>query len=466
MSVGRTVRQSERYARALVLGLGESGDAAARLLLSEGTAVVVVDAADNAGLRERAARLEAAGARVWLGARDLPRRRFPLCVVSPGIPADSRWVRKAVRSRACVMSELELGWLRCGGRVLAVTGSNGKSTMVKLCAEALRRAGLKAVVAGNYGAPMCRAVMETKRADWFVVEVSSFQLETVDRFRPDVGVLLNVYPNHLDRHGSMKAYAALKARLFRRMGEDDAGIVFEEAVPLLPHMRAKHRWITFGLLPSADFRFRSGKVTWEEKPNPALDLVGRSGICFKGTLFNNEVLGLTAAAAVAAARACGVDPACVARSARRFRPLPHRMQEAGTIGGVRFVDNSKATDLAALAASLVMVRGPVRLIAGGLLKERDLTSVEDLLAKRVRGAYLIGRASRRMKVAWGNVVPCCLCSDLREATLKAWKEAERGETVLLAPGCASFDQFGNFEERGNRFLEVVKSLRKERKVHT
>jgi UDP-N-acetylmuramoylalanine--D-glutamate ligase len=458
------MRTRGQFKTALVLGLGASGEAAAHLLRSEGSRVCVVDADDNPALRQRARRLRDLGARVILGCRNLPKERFSIAVASPGIPEKSPWMRSLERSGVKVLAELELGWMRCRARVLGITGSNGKSTVVKLCAESLTRGGGRAVAAGNYGTPLCRVVREYPDAAWAVAEVSSFQLERVSRFRPDVGVLLNIYPNHLDRHGDMRSYARLKARMFARMGPTDVRIIHEGAAGWLPAARRRRgRWTTFGLSPAADYRYESGRVTWQEKDNPGLDVLQGGSISVAHTIFDNEILGLSAAAAVAAVRACGGQARDVERAAREFEPLPHRMQDGGEIDGVAFMDNSKATNLAAVAASLEMVKKPVRLIAGGLLKEGNLESVTPLLLKKARGVYLIGKAANQFADAWGKAVPCRVCSDLREAVVSAWNDAERGDAVLLSPGCASFDQFANFEDRGNRFLSIVNSLKRKRK---
>ena len=450
----------EHYESALVIGLGASGEWAARLLLSEGVRVVAVDASDSPGLRQAASGLRAAGGLIHLGCRGLPEERFSVAVVSPGVPETSPWVQGLEGRGIRVVSELELAWSRCRGRVGAVTGSNGKSTAAKLWRDTLARAGLRVALGGNYGPPFARLVLEEREADWYVVEVSSFQLERVRDFRPDIGMLLNVHPNHLDRHGTLERYAQLKSRLFAQMGERDVAVVQDElaAGPRRIDMGAGRR-ITFGLSAQADYRYSPGRIEWGAGAGKrGLDASGAGGISIASSAFDNRILGPTAAAVTAAAVECGCKVGCVAEAARDFVPLPHRMQSAGTVCGVEFIDNSKATNLAALAASLAMVDRPVRLIAGGLLKETDLQSPKELLVKKVRGAYLIGKAAESMAVAWGSLIPCHACSDIKDAVQRAFASAERGEIILLAPGCASFDQFGGFEDRGNRFLEIVSSL--------
>jgi len=440
------------YRKAMVMGLGASGEAAAELLLEEGTAVTVIDAASTMDLRRRAKRLRRMGAHVVLAAGSVPDGGFDVCIVSPGISADSAWVRSVEARGIEVLSELELGASRCKCRMLAVTGSKGKSTLVKFCGDSLRLAGKRVTVAGNYGPPLCGVAPKSDRLDWVVVEVSSFQLERVKTFKPDVGVLLNIQPDHLNRHGSMRCYSAVKSRLFNRMTRQDCGIVFEKNIAAVRRLsRGRNRWESFGSLPTAGYRYNDGLICFRDRGK-------RRGLDIRGTMFSNEILGLAAAAAVAAVRACGVNPVVVEKAAREFKPLPHRMQVVARKNRVSFINDSKATNIAALAAGVKMCGGTVRLIAGGLLKERNLNSVKKLLVKRVKAVYLIGKASKEMGEAWGRSVRCWYCRSLDKAVRLCWSHASKGESVLLSPGCASFDQFRNFEDRGRKFGNIVRLI--------
>jgi UDP-N-acetylmuramoylalanine--D-glutamate ligase len=437
---------------ALVIGLGSSGEAAARLLVRQGARVVLVDAGKTGEIERRAVALRGEGAEVCTGATELPAGVFELCVLSPGVSSSAPWVQECRQRGIPVISELELGWQHLPCRVLAVTGSNGKSTLVKLCREALRCAGLTAEAGANFGIPLSALALAKPAPEWIVAEVSSFQLETADRFAPDVAILLNINPNHLDRHGTMEEYRAMKLRLFRRMG------VGQTAVAPVDEMRALKEAIpaacgrsTFGLVDEADFRYVNGGIE-------GVGLVAPVDI--GGTAFDNEVMGMTAAACVAAMRGCGVDPQCVAQAARVFERLPHRMQTVAIIRDVVFINDSKSTNLAAMAAALRMGSAPVRLIAGGLLKEKDLEGIKKILVKRVSGVYVIGKYSREMAEAWQDAVPCTVCQGLREAVSHAWKDAKAGEIILLSPGCASFDQFRSFEDRGEQFIEMVLQIKK------
>ena len=446
----------KKYENVLVLGLGASGVAAAELLAGEGAHVVAADRCRSAELAEKAATLEARGVSVRLGADGLPGERFDVCIASPGFAPDSEWIRKVEARGTEVISELELGASRCRCPMVAVTGSNGKSTLVKLVAESLAAGECRVEIGGNYGVPLSAFAAKSGALDWIVVEVSSFQLEKVRMFRPRVGVLLNVNPNHLNRHGDFATYVGLKSRLFARLEPDDTAAVLDVNIEEIRRLSGgRGRWVSFGISEGADYVYREGIIRRRGGPE-------RGAASVEGTLFANDVMGVTASAAVAVAEACGLSGGCVERAARAFQALPHRMSRIATVRGVTFIDDSKATNLAAMAAALDMCEGPVRLIAGGQMKEDDLQSVRTRLARKVKAAYLIGEAAPRMAEAWSGAVTCRPCATLEKACRDAWADALAGETILLSPAGASFDQFKSYEERGNRFIELVGNITKER----
>jgi UDP-N-acetylmuramoylalanine--D-glutamate ligase len=454
----------QRYDEALVLGLGVSGLAAARLLLSEGVRVTVLDRRRDRTLSARAADLSAAGAAVRIGHARLPREWTSggdggggrVCVISPGLDTRSAWAAAVREAGVPLISELELGADRCRCPLLAVTGSNGKSTMVKLCAETLAAAGRRVRIGGNYGPALCEVAGGSADLDWIVAEVSSFQLENVHRFRPRVGVLLNVQPDHLDRHGDMDVYWGLKARMFTRMEPSDSGVVLDTCLARLRGLAGEARpaWVSFGCGRDADFRYADGAVTFRDGGE-------RCRVELSGW-FANPVTGATAAAAMAALHCCGVDPRTVGSAAAAFEPLPHRLQLVAERDGVRYVDDSKATNLSAMMAALGMMSRPCRLIAGGLGKEEDLGAAKEMLATKVLKVYLLGKAAEAMESAWSADVVCELCTDLETAVRRAREDAREGETVLLSPGCASFDQFRNYEDRGEQFQKFVNRIQKGR----
>lgn len=427
----------EKYRTVLVLGYGRSGRAAERLLVSEGAAVAMLTE-ERAGLPEVSKALAENG--------------FDVCIVSPGFALSHPWLDAVREAGVPLLSELELGWSRHRGKTVALTGSNGKSTAVKWICEMLQRAGLKAEIGGNYGIPACEVVLENPDLDWLVLEISSFQLETVRDFHAEVAVLLNVLPNHLNRHETMEIYRRIKARIFgssSRFG--DACLV---PVDLLPQLRedfggAEREWTTFGSSPEADYSYRNGQVFHGNK----------SVVDLSGTLFEGPVLGgCTGASVAAVAQACGVAYSVAAEAARCFEPLPHRLQRVGEISGVAYVNDSKATNLAAMAVGLEACGKNVHLIAGGVPKESDYTFIKEILAQRVRRIYLIGQVSRAMYQAWNGVCSCVECGTLETAFNTAQNAAEPGETILLSPGCASFDQFRGFEERGECFMALFRGV--------
>jgi len=427
------MRKMEKYRTALILGYGRSGKAASRLLRAEGTEVVVLTEA-SAGLRELIQALEETS--------------FDVCIVSPGFALSHPWIGAVREAGVPLLSELELGWSRHRGKTVALTGSNGKSTAVKWICEMLQLAGLKAAIGGNYGIPACETVMDNPGLDWLVLEVSSFQLETVREFHAEVAVLLNVLPNHLNRHGTMEIYRRTKARIF---GSSSLfGDVCLIPVDLLPQLKedvgdTERNWTTFGATAEAAYFYQNGQVF--HKAEPIMDL--------SGTLFESPVLGgCTGAAVAAVAHACGVPYSTAAETARAFEPLPHRLQRVGETGGVAYVNDSKATNLAAMAVGLAACGKNIHLIAGGVPKESDYTFIKEILAERVRSIYLVGQVSRAMYQAWNGVCLCVECGTLETAFNSAQNAAKPGETILLSPGCASFDQFRGFEERGTCFMAL------------
>ena len=440
--------------RALVLGAGVSGVAAAQLLRQRGCTVTVLDEAPAERLAAVAAELAALGAELRAGSAVLPDVPVDLCVTSPGIAMAHPWLEACRNRRIPVIAETELGFAYWPGRILAVTGSKGKSTLVKLCADTLQGAGIPAAPAGNYGTPLSRLAAAATDAPpaWAVVEVSSFQLEHMPQFRPEVAILLNLQADHLDRHASLEEYRALKFRLFAQQGAGDVALLPEEvdAGAAVPPAATR---LVFGSGAGCDWRHVSHAVCGSSGARPRAREIGLAG-----TWFDNPVLGVAAAAGAGALAACGLDDAAIARGLAAFVPLPHRMQRIAGRGGVCFIDDSKATSLSAVAAALAMVSGPVRLIAGGRLKEYDLDSLKELLTSRARKVYLIGESAGRMCSAWSGAVPCKDCGTLDMAVTEAARDARAGETVLLSPGCASFDQFKSYRERGERFTRLVREM--------
>lgn len=432
---------SNRIHTAVVLGAGKSGHGAARLLRSQGAEVWLLDESDVS-----TAVAEEPGIHLQSGKEVFPKRDFDVAIVSPGFALSHPWVEAARCQAGEMVAELEWGWRHLEARCVAVTGSNGKSTLVKWIAETWARAGYSVVAAGNYGRSVCDVALQTDPLDWLILEVSSFQLETVSRFRPDMACCTNVFPNHLNRHGDLETYARLKARLFAQQGEGDTAFV---PPPLLDDFKSwsggAGKWTTFGVTPGADYSASDGKVASPHGQETD----------FSGTPFGGVGAGSTAAAMIGLCEAAGVDPALAVEVAKDFVPLPHRLQVIGRERGITYMNDSKATNLAATAHALQSITAPVRLIAGGVAKEKDFEILNKVLTTRVKSAYIIGNSAEEMSSAWSNAVSCELCGTLDKAVERARDDARDGEVILLSPGCASFDQYRSFEERGEHFIRLV-----------
>ncbi len=410
--------------RALVLGLARSGEAAALALARRGTEVTAVDRDERAV----AGRLRRAGVEVVLGADDPALLDgVDLLVKSPGVPTEAPLVTAARERRVPVWSEVELGFRLLANPVLGVTGTNGKTTTAELLGAIFRAAARPVEVAGNVGRPLTGLDAVVARDAWVVCELSSFQLEDVDRFRARVGVLLNLTPDHLDRHGTFERYAAAKLRLFENQSAEDTAVV-PRGFRMLPGRARRIEFSGDDVLPA-------------EPRIPGLH--------------NRE----NAAAATAAARAAGVEESAIAEALRTFPGVPHRLESVRELAGVRFVNDSKATNPEAAERALSAFEAPLRLILGGSLKGTSFDRLAASARKRVAKAYLVGAAAGELASALAAAhVPHRVAGDLETAVRQAFEEASPGEVVLLSPACASYDQFSSFEERGERFRDLVEAL--------
>ncbi|MBP5509471.1 MAG: hypothetical protein J6Z49_00965 [Kiritimatiellae bacterium] len=432
----------------LVLGAGVSGESAAELLLQEGASVVVADGAAPEKTGDTIKKLNKLGAHTVFGDGErLPDGAFDFAVASPAFAPSHPWLA-ACRERGLeVLSELELGARFWRGRMLAVTGSKGKSSIVKLLSDTLNLAGHSASPAGNYGIPLCALCNEQPELEWAVVEVSSFQMEHTWTFHPEGAALLNIQADHLDRHGGMAAYKELKLKLFSAM-RPGALAALPERVAAWSAVPDDIETCRFGISSGADWRYAPGRI---EGPG--------GGISLAGSWFDNPIFGVSASAAAALLRHAGLTGGEIEAGLRAFKPLAHRMQRIGTTGtGVVYIDDSKATSLTATAAAIQMVGGPVRLIAGGQLKETNVNCLKEVLANSVKKVYLIGCCAQLLAEAWSDAVPCEVCGTMERAVARAAVEATRGETVLLSPGTASFDQFTGYRERGKRFADCARAV--------
>jgi UDP-N-acetylmuramoylalanine--D-glutamate ligase len=399
----------------LVVGLARSGVAAARMLREHGE-VLAVDSGRPDLPDDLDARLESDGLELV--------ERAACLVKSPGVPNEAPVVVAARERRIPVLGELELAWRLLPNRFVAVTGTNGKTTTVELLGAIWRAADLPVAVAGNVGTALGALVGELDAKATIVCEVSSFQAEDAPEFAPDIGVLLNLTPDHLDRHGSFEAYRAAKLSMFARQSPDQVAIA--------------PAWIE---LPGAARRVELGEL-----PLPADEVRLRGPHNLENAL-----------AASTAAQTAGVPPEAIAEALRSFAGVPHRMEEVATVDGVLYVNDSKATNVSSALRGIESFFSGVHAILGGSLKGGGFEELREVVAERCRACYLIGEAAERLAADLAESgVPLRDCGALETAFAAARAAAEPGEVVLLSPACASYDQFTDYEERGERFRALVR----------
>ncbi|HKJ24680.1 MAG TPA: UDP-N-acetylmuramoyl-L-alanine--D-glutamate ligase [Myxococcota bacterium] len=432
----------------LVLGLGVSGRSAAAFCSERGARVTAADERAEEAL----APLDLpASVRVRLGGPLPDPADFDLVVPSPGVPP-SRYAGRARR----VWGDVELAARNLRVPIVAVTGTNGKSTTVRLVEAMLRAAGLRAEAAGNVGRPALELV--GRPLDVAVLEVSSFQLETVESFRPRVAVVLNLAPDHIDRHGSLEAYREAKARIFANQEEDDVAVL-NAADPAVAALAARTRARVLRFHRGGPPGERGAGCAWLDAGSIRLRIgsepscVPLDGLALHGTHNAENVM-----AALLAAVALGASPAAAARALPGFRSLPHRAETVATRDGVDWVDDSKATNPHAAARALEGCARPVVWIAGGRDKDLEFDELVEVACDRVREAILIGEASAKLARALSGRVPCSEVGQLAAAVARAARVARAGDVVLLAPACSSHDQFTSYEERGRAFRTAVAAL--------
>jgi len=425
--------------KVLVLGLGVSGRSAAGFCAARGASVVAADERDAStldGLEDLDPRVEAR-----LGAEFPDRGDFDLVVPSPGIPRE-RWIA----GTRCAWGDIELAWRALEIPIVAVTGTNGKSTTSLLVAAMLRATGLRCRAAGNVGDPALGLVGEA--LDVAVLEVSSFQLEAVDGFRPRVAVILNITPDHLDRHGDFASYVEAKSRILRRQQTEDVAVLNlgDPGVRAIAD-RVRGRVFAFGggTEEASGAWLDAGSIVLRVDDATPLR-ISLDGMALRGS-HNLE----NAMAALCTVAALGADPRAAAAALETFSGLPHRMEAIATIDGVSFVNDSKATNPEASVRALESVGHPVVWIAGGRDKGLRLEALKQAAATHVREAILIGEVAAKLQAELGGVVPTRIVDDLDAAVALAAQLAANGDTVLLSPACSSQDQFRDFEERGDRF---------------
>jgi UDP-N-acetylmuramoylalanine--D-glutamate ligase len=432
-----------------VLGAGLSGAAAALLLKSEGATVTVLDSADEQKLlKSTLDNLRGQNVQVICGPEaDQHSASYDLAVASPGIDPASALARNFSSRKIDIIGELELGWRSCATHVIAITGTNGKTTTTEMLAQMLNECGQKTIACGNIGKPLSDVAREKTKYDVLTVEVSSFQLETIRTFHPSIALWLNFAPDHLDRYRSVTEYRAAKLRLFENQTEDDTAIV--NAVENLPQLRA--RKITFSAYSDrADFRLAEGAIVYENQPVLRLSQTKLRG--------SHNIENLMATLAAGHARGLPfekmVPPLCA------YEPRPHRCEFVRQIGGVDYINDSKATNLDAVEKALLAQTKPVILIAGGKDKGFTFEPLRPLVKEKVRATILIGEMADRIASDWDGAVQTEVANSLADAVDRAHTAAKSGEVVLFSPGTSSFDMFKSYADRGDQFRALVQALPK------
>src|SRR5215831_9952753 len=447
--------------KVVVYGIGKSGVAAARLLIRAGARVSAVDDRPEEALGDAPAALRSQGVTLRLGTRPQGLlHSADLMVVSPGVPLALPEIRSAAASGIKVWAEVELAWhfLR-GGKVIGITGTNGKSTTTALTSELLAQGGRRVFTGGNLGRPLCEAPLEAEPFETYCVELSSFQLEGIHALRVNGAALLNFTPDHLDRYPSLDDYGAAKARIFRNQAEGDFAVVNAEdpgAVELSRAARVPLYGFSFDASPSrlalagratrceGGFQLRLGNDTETYRlANPAL---------------RGDHNLQNAMAAVLLARLYGVSPPQTQEGLDAFAGLAHRLESVRTLHGVEWINDSKATNVDSSLVALRALPGNIWLIAGGRGKRAPYVALVEASRGKLKGVLTIGEDAAAIGAAFGSSCTVYASKTLERAVARAYSLARPGDIVLLSPACASYDQFHNFEERGDAFKKLARSL--------
>jgi UDP-N-acetylmuramoylalanine--D-glutamate ligase len=444
--------------RVLVVGLGKSGLSAAMFLRGQGARVTVSDTRSAVALAKEIPALLEAGIMVESGGHGLLTfRRQDLIVISPGVPMDTPEVKQVIAFGLPVIGELELASRYLQGRVVAITGSNGKTTTTTLVGKIFGDAGVPTLVGGNIGLPVIDLVAKSTTETVSVLEVSSFQLETVEEFHPWIAVILNITPDHLDRHGSFESYVAAKERIFARQNANDFLVLnADDRVTQMCAARAKSEvfWFSGTKAVRRGAFVRDGVIVWVEKEGGVTEpVMPVTEIPLKGAHNVENVL-----AAVCAARLAKIPAESIRASVAGFRAVEHRLELVRKLNEVEFYNDSKATNVDAAMKAVASFSGGVHLILGGKDKDSDYGLMADQLKKRVKVVYTVGSAAEKIERQLHGVVKIVSAQTIESAVAEAAKAAAPGDVVLLSPACSSFDQFENYEHRGRVFRQSVMEL--------
>lgn len=441
--------------RVLVVGLARTGIATSLFCAARGARVTASEERPESQLSETAAKLRSAGVALEFGGHQAPTFvQQELIVASPGVPPNLPALAAARKAGLPVWSEIELAWRFLRGHLVAITGSNGKTTTTSLVGHILETAGLPVQVAGNIGTPLISRVDVSSDAGFTVVEASSFQLESIAGFRPDVAVLLNITPDHLDRHASFEEYARAKVRIFENQTEEDAAVLNADCAASQPYAPARPQVFWFSRQKRvASGCFLRGEDIVFRRDGTETVLLHRRGIGLRGEHNVENVLAATAAAALA-----GVERPAIAEGVRTFAGVEHRLEFVATVSGVEYFNDSKATNVDAALKAIDAFSGNLIVILGGKDKGSDFTVLRKALRQHAREVVLIGAAADKIESQLGGIVPVERAGMMARAVEVAAQHARPGDTVLLAPACASFDQFESYEHRGRVYKQLVRGI--------
>lgn len=451
-----TTEERIRNRRIGIIGMARSGLAAAKLAAKFGGQVLVSDSAEESKLQEQTGELRTLGIPYETGGHSEQLLECDYFVLSPGVPLNIEIIKKAQEKGIPIFSEIEFGYWICQGTIIAVTGSNGKTTTATLIGKIFEAAGYNTFVCGNIGLPFSEVADKLNKDDIAVVEISTFQLETIEDFKPHVALILNLSPDHLDRHGSFDVYKALKYRIAENQTDSDFLILNEEDE----------------LLMTDNIKSGAEKLlfTTKDKSEHAVFVSGNQLISnFEGEEQNiidiNEILIpgphnlQNAATAVCVSSIFKIEPKIIKEVLRTFAGVEHRLEKLGQVAGVNFVNDSKATNVDSVCYAIRSVTPPIFLIAGGRDKGAPYDKIAEVGKNHIKEIYAIGEAKEKIFEQLGKTIPVHLTDKLEKAVQLSFEKATPGSTVLLSPGCASFDMFENFEHRGQVFKEAVASLK-------
>jgi UDP-N-acetylmuramoylalanine--D-glutamate ligase len=442
--------------RVLVVGLGKSGVASALFLKSRGAQVTVSDSKPSDQLQEEIPLLLDHGIVVETGGHgERTFRGQDLIVVSPGVPVDAQPLVQARALGETVIGEIELASRFFPGTIVAITGSNGKTTTTTLAGEIATAGGIRTLVGGNIGTPAVSLVAEASLESVVVLEVSSFQLETIQTFRPQIAVVLNITPDHLDRHRTFAAYVDAKARIFENQNPSDFSVLNADdptCVELAQRTKAQVIWFSRKKEVSRGAYVLDGRIMYRD-PRNQQEVMLVSEIPLKGA---HNVENVLAGVCIGRLLDCMSD--CIREAVRNFKAVEHRIEYVATVRGVEYYNDSKATNVDATLKALESFPANIHLILGGKDKDSDYTQLNHLLKERVRQVYTIGAAAEKIESQVREAVKIVHAETLEKAVKQAAAAAQSGDVVLLAPACASFDQFRNYQHRGQIFKETVRAL--------